>query len=107
MTHLDAKVHGRVVEFLWANPHTYIVLDETVGATTQRWKMEGEALNLLRRNGWTKTSLKPGDEITCVGARAKDPQSHTMKCFEVLFPDGRKLSATPMGVSGKQPTDVR
>jgi hypothetical protein len=107
MTNLGTKVHGRVVEFLWANPHSYIVLDEQAGAKTRRWKLEAEALNLLRRNGWKKDSLKPGDEITCVGARAKDPNIFAMKCFTVQFPDGRKLEATPLGVSGKQPRDFR
>jgi hypothetical protein len=107
MTNLGSKVHGRVVEFLWANPHSYIVVDETSNGSTRRWKLEAEALNLLRRNGWTKDSLKPGDEITCLGARAKDPQMPTMKCFTVLFQDGSKLEATPMGVSGKQPRDLR
>jgi hypothetical protein len=83
------------------------VIDETTGGETHRWRLEAEALNLLRRNGWTKESLKPGDEITCTGNRAKDPKVHTMKCFLVEFKDGRKpLVATPTGV-GQQPTDLR
>jgi hypothetical protein len=100
----DVRISGTVVEFAWMNPHSYIVMD--VKGT--RWKMEAEALNLLRRNGWTKDTLKAGDEITCIGARAKDPEVHAMKCFTVEFKDGRApLVATPVGVSGKQPTDLR
>ena|SRR5579862_3609125 len=86
------KITGVVTKFTWENPHSYIYID--VG--NDHWRMEIEALNLLRRYGWTKESLKPGDRITCTGARAKDPASLVQKCFTVEFPDGRKLVATPL-----------
>lgn len=89
----DFTVHGIVQQFLWENPHSYIYL-KVDGKT---WLLEAEALNLLHRNGWTKDSLQPGDEISCTGARAKDPELLAMKCFVVTFPDGRKLIATPTG----------
>jgi hypothetical protein len=82
-----------VVEFRWANPHSYIVLQ----SDDAEWLLEAEALNLLRRHGWTKDTLKPGDRISCMGARARDPKIYAMKCFTVGFPDGRTLPATPTG----------
>ena len=91
----DTRVSGTVVQFVWVNPHSYIYLDVMDETGTHRWTLEAEALNLLRRNGWTKDSLKEGDEISCLGARAKDPNVYAMKCFLVMFPDGRKLVATP------------
>lgn len=87
-----STVRGVVMEFRWMNPHSYITL-ESEGRT---WKLEAEALNLLRRYGWTKDSLKRGDEIACTGTRAKDLGVYAMKCFEVEFADGRKLVATPL-----------
>lgn len=99
----DSRVSGIVFQFVWTNPHSYIYLDVTDGSGTHRWKLEAEALNLLRRNGWTKDSLKQGDEISCLGARAKDPEVYAMKCFVVTFPDGRKLIATPTGVPATAP----
>ena len=86
-------VSGVVTKFLWANPHSYIDLD----VDGQSWRLEIEAVNLLRRYGWTKDSLKAGDRISCIGARAKDPATFAQKCFTVEFPDGRKLQATPAG----------
>jgi len=86
-------VSGEVTRFLWANPHSYIQLE----ANGQPWRLEIEAVNLLRRYGWTKDSLKSGDKISCTGARAKDPAVFAQKCFTVEFPDGRKLTATPLG----------
>jgi hypothetical protein len=93
----STMIHGVVIEFRWANPHSYIHLQ----SDGRKWTLEAEALNLLRRNGWTKDSLKKGDEISCTGARAKDPDVYAMKCFTVVFPDSRKLLATPAGVAPK------
>jgi len=89
----DFTISGTVTKFLWANPHSYIDLD----SDGQHWRLEIEAVNLLRRYGWTKDSLKTGDKISCIGARAKDPATLALKCFAVEFPDGRKLTATPIG----------
>jgi Family of unknown function (DUF6152) len=86
-------ISGVVTKFVWANPHSYINLD----VNGDNWRLEIEALNLLRRFGWTKESLKPGDVIRCTGARAKDPAVFAQKCFTVEFLDGRKLTATPLG----------
>ena len=87
-------VSGVVTKFLWANPHSYIDLDVD---GVEHWRLEMEAVNLLRRYGWTKDSLKAGEKISCIGARAKDPAVFAQKCFTVEFPDGRKLIATPFG----------
>ena len=89
----ETTVHGVVIDFVWSNPHSYIHLQ----SDAHKWTLEAEALNVLRRNGWTKNSVKPGDEISCTGARAKDVDVYAMKCFTVVFPDGRKLIATPVG----------
>jgi Family of unknown function (DUF6152) len=92
MTH-PFTISGVVTKFLWANPHSYIDLD----VNGDHWRLEIEAVNLLRRYGWTKDSLNSGDKISCTGARAKDPATLSQKCFTVEFPDGRKLVATPTG----------
>ena len=88
----EVTVRGVVREFRFVNPHSYVIL-EVAG---ERWTLEAEAMNMLRRNGWTKDSLKAGDAIACTGARARDPKVYAMKCFTVEFPDGRKLIATPI-----------
>src|ERR1041385_3196039 len=78
-------VSGVVTKFTWANPHSYIDLNAMGDNDGQNWRLEIEAVNLLRRYGWTKDSLKAGDRISCVGARAKDPATLTQKCFTVEF----------------------
>src|SRR2546430_1077299 len=77
-------VSGVVVKFLWVNPHAYIFLDAMdEKGETQRWSIEIESPNGLRRAGWAKDTLKPGDKISCIGARAKDPAVFALKCFSV------------------------
>jgi len=92
-----STVSGTVTKFLWANPHSYIDLDVANENGFEHWRLEIEAVNLLRCYGWTKDSLRAGDKISCIGARAKDPAVFAQKCFTVEFPDGRKLMATPVG----------
>jgi hypothetical protein len=92
-----STVAGTVTKFFWANPHSYIELDSPTDNGVEHWRLEIETVNLLRRYGWTKDSLKAGDKISCMGARAKDPAVFAQKCFTVEFPDGRKLMATPIG----------
>lgn len=67
---------GTVEEFDWTNPHSQIVVivPDSAGnpATVGRWAIEGQAPNIMRRQGWTKTTLKPGDKVTIVGFPMRD-----------------------------------
>jgi hypothetical protein len=38
----------------------------------ETWTCEATSPNFLLRRGWTKATLKPGDEITASGHRAKN-----------------------------------
>lgn len=89
----EATVSGVVTKFYWANPHSYIYIEVDAPGEVQHWAIEIESPNLLRHQGWTKETLKPGDKIICKGARAKDPSNFSMKCFEVEFPDGHTMKA--------------
>jgi len=55
---------GAVVEFQWTNPHAWIELDVPRGSATERWGIELNSPNNLRRQGWTRASLKPGERVT-------------------------------------------
>jgi len=48
----------------------------------------------LANHGWSKDSLKPGDEITIIGNRNRDG-SPTMRFEKVIFPNGQELEARP------------
>jgi hypothetical protein len=64
---------GIVTEFAWSNPHVQIYFDVKDGkGKLVHWASETVSPGLLSRAGWTKTELKPGDEITITLGPAKN-----------------------------------
>jgi uncharacterized protein DUF6152 len=88
-------IRGTVQEFAWRNPHSYIYLDvKNEAGATEHWAIETESLIFLRRLGWSKDMMKPGDIISAIGARAKNG-SHTMRCKVLSLADGRQFACFP------------
>jgi hypothetical protein len=56
-------LEGTVKEFQYTNPHSWVELlvKDDSGKDVQ-WDIEGGSPNSLARNGWKRTSLKPGDK---------------------------------------------
>ena len=91
---------GTVVKWEMINPHGWITMDVTgPDGKTQQWMVEMSNPNGLMRLGWTKRTLKPGDEITIEGFRAKDG-SNTANAARVTLAGGRQVFA---GSSGTPP----
>ena len=58
-------LHGTVTKFDFINPHSVIYVDvKTDSGEVQNWALELTPPALLVRAGWSKTSLKAGDEVT-------------------------------------------
>src|SRR4029079_5608229 len=94
---------GTVVKWEMMNPHGWITIDVTGpdGKKTQ-WMVETSNPNGLMRLGWTKRSLKPGDEITIDAYQAKDG-SNTANAARVTLADGRKVFAGSAGTPSGTP----
>jgi len=89
-------ISGVVTTFNWGYPHCSIVLDVSdSGGTLTHWTVESESLQLLSRLGWTKSSIRPGDRIRVIGARARDGSS-AMRCRTIDLPDGKSLACFPI-----------
>src|SRR5678810_631418 len=59
------KVQGAVVKVEWTNPHIWIYIDmKDEKGVVAHWQCEGGSANTLTRQGWTKDSLKQGDQVT-------------------------------------------
>jgi len=87
------KVQGAVVKVEWTNPHIWIYVDmKDEKGVVAHWQCEGGSPNTLTRQGWTKESLKQGDQVTIDGYRAKDG-SNTCNSSSVTLADGKKLFA--------------
>ena len=87
------ELTGVVTKVEWMNPHIYFYVDvkDETGKVTN-YACEGGAPNGLYRNGWRKDSLKPGDEVSIDGWRAKDG-SNTVNAGSVVLPDGKRVFA--------------
>jgi hypothetical protein len=86
---------GTVTDFVWSNPHCQIFMDvKDDKGTVVNWAVESQSPGILRRNSWSRTSLKAGDQITVTLAPAKNgvPVGFSgNKLGKVEFPDGRVL----------------
>src|ERR1051326_6266736 len=85
------KVTGVVTKMEWMNPHARFYVDvKEADGTVSKWNFELGAIPVLLKQGWRKEALKPGDQVTVEGNRAKD-ESHTAAARMVLLPDGRRV----------------
>jgi Family of unknown function (DUF6152) len=58
-----AKV--KVTRFEWANPHCKIHFDATDNkGKVEEWVIEAHPPSNMTEHGWTRQSLRPGDEVT-------------------------------------------
>jgi Family of unknown function (DUF6152) len=90
------KLQGTVTDFQWINPHAYIYADvkDAQGKVTN-WKFELGSLGMLMRfGGWTRDTVRRGDQITVEGFRAKDGSAY-MSLTTVQLSNGKILSAAP------------
>jgi hypothetical protein len=89
------EITGTVEDFQWTNPHTWTNVkvdgsDETAGI----YGLEGMSPNYLGRNGWTKSTLKPGDTVTFQVHPLKDGRKGGFM-VAVKMPDGTLLYNLP------------
>lgn len=87
--------HGIVQEYNWENPHTHVILKvtpETAAdpSTVGTWDIEGGAVNIMARQGWSRATFKVGDMATIVAHPMKDG-SKGASLFYAIMPDGSRL----------------
>jgi hypothetical protein len=84
-------VKGTVVDFMWANPHPMMTIEvQGNDGRTEKWEIGGPAINRMEANGWTKTTVKPGDMITGIGYQFADGQK-IVRLERVILADGKEL----------------
>ena len=88
------NLKGVVTKIEWMNPHTYFYMDVTgPDGKVVNWGMEMGSPNGLMRAGWTRNTLKVGDEVTVEGAQAKDGTNVGNAVAVVLVATGKRLFA--------------
>jgi hypothetical protein len=84
-------VKGKVIEFMWANPHPMITLEvQSNDGRTEKWQIGGPAIVRMEANGWTRTTVKPGDVIMGIGYQYTDGEK-IVRLERVVLADGKEL----------------
>ncbi len=89
---------GTVTEWVWSNPHCVLMFDVTDdhGQLVQ-WSSETENPSSMIHQGWTKQSLKPGDQITITVYQVKNGKP-IGRIVEVVLPNSQRLAGR--GITG-------
>jgi len=97
---------GTVTKVEWTNPHArfYVDVRDDKGVVTN-WNLELASPNVLRRNGWTRTSLNVGDEVTIEGSSAKNG-TKMANARVVKLADGRRVFAGSSGGDAPAPAQT-
>lgn len=86
---------GVVTDYEWANPHSVLsVAVKDDKGQVEEWHAEILPPSEMLRAGWSKESVKPGDEVTLTGRPGKYAQ-HIMWLEYLVTPDGKKLGRKP------------
>ncbi len=84
-------IKGIVTNFIWANPHGGIEFDVTDSkGNVQKWQGSLTSPNWLARVGWTRKTLKPGDQITISGNQSK-VRANTLWITKLQLANGQEL----------------
>lgn len=88
------SLNGTVKELQFVNPHTLLTftVKDDAGKASE-WQGELPSPNLLSRRGWSRSTLKPGEQVTVIGAPAKNGQNG-MQVKKLVFPDGHEMPGT-------------
>lgn len=87
-------LRGIVTKVEWMNPHVYFYLDVTdESGNVTNWALEMGPPNGLERSGWTRNTMKVGDEVIVEGTLAKDGSKQANARSVTMASTGKKLGA--------------
>src|SRR6266436_3103334 len=85
---------GIVTKIDWANPHVWFYLNvKTEGGAVENWGFEMGGPNSLRTSGWTRETMKIGDEVIVEGSPAKNGSKNVNAKSVTMASTGKKLGA--------------
>jgi hypothetical protein len=86
-------VTGKVKRFEWTNPHAYIYLEvKGEDGKVVEWEVEMMSLNHLKSYGWSRSTVKEGDVISCTGGAAKNGDPAMLSSL-IKLNDGRMIKS--------------
>ena len=87
----EITLKGTVKEWQWTSPHTWLYLLVPTGkGEPMKYSIEGGNPGLLRRQGFSKGSMSPGDKVTVYMSPLKSGDNGGA-INAVLLPNGKLL----------------
>jgi hypothetical protein len=65
------ELSGTVTRVEWTSPHVFVYFTTDASGESVEWSVELDPPVLLRRYGWRRSTVQPGDAIEFTGAPAK------------------------------------
>lgn len=86
-------LEGTVTEFQWTNPHAFIEIDVPgADGRVTHWSIELNSPNNLKRQGWSRTSVRSGDRVTLRMNPLRDGKPGGL-FLDLKLPSGRVLDS--------------
>ena len=97
-TEFDAKkpvtLRGIVTKVEWTNPHVWFYLNvKNEKGEVENWGFEMGGPNGLQREGWTRNTIKIGDEFIVEGFLARNGSRNVNSKLVTVASTGKKLGA--------------
>ena len=83
-------VKGKVMKVAWENPHPMFTVEVGANGNAETWLIGGPAINRMQANGWTMTTIKPGDVVTGIGYQFADGQK-IIRLERLILADGKEM----------------
>ena len=98
------SVKGIVTKIEWSNPHVWFYLNvKNEAGTIDNWGFEMGGPNALRNSGWTRDTMKIGDEVIVEGSLAKNGSKNANAKNVTMASTGKKLgAASSQGTEGER-----
>lgn len=93
----NMTLHGTITMLTIRNPHSFISIDaKDASGRIESWSAEWVGAAQLKDEGVAESTFKAGDEVTLVGATARDATSRRILLRELTRPsDGFRWQGTP------------
>ncbi len=89
----EVTMKGTVTEWIWSNPHCFLMFDaKDDTGTVRHWAVETQNPTSMTQRGWSRTAFKAGDEVTVTIEPVKNGQP-VGRILTAVLANGQKLVA--------------
>jgi len=100
----DVTIEGRLLEFDYTNPHTYITVESSnESGQVTIWEVEGESAIALRRRGISESDLSVGDWISVSAHPPRNSERQLASGRVITKLDGTQLTLFGRAASRETP----